>query len=69
MRPQKELRFSLFFSLIILLLLGCLYIYSASALKGLTLYHDPYFFLKKQFFFLCLGYLPWVAFSLSRSPG
>src|SRR5215468_4204239 len=57
--------FWLFGVAIVLLSAGVVMVYSASAIIAADRFHDPFFFLKKQFFWAVLGFgCLWVALRL-----
>ena len=63
-RKKSRFNFALFFIMIILVLTGCLFVYSASFYSAKLVYGDQYFFLKKQIFGVLVGLIFYVAFSL-----
>lgn len=62
--PKKgKFNFALFFIMIILLALGCIFVYSASCYSAKISYSNEFFFLKKQLFGLVVGFILFLFFS------
>ena len=63
-RVQKQHRFNfaIFFLMIILLCIGCLFVYSASYYSAGLTYGDKFYFLKKQLFGIAVGLVGFLFF-------
>ena len=61
---KSRFNFALFFIMILLSAVGCLFVYSASFYSAKITYGDQYFFLKKQIFGVVVGLVCYVLFSL-----
>ena len=60
---KRKFNFVLFFIMIILLVLGCIFVYSASCYSAKISYSNEFFFLKKQIFGLVVGFFLFLFFS------
>lgn len=58
---KKEYDYILIYTVLILLIIGCIMVYSASAVVAEIMYHDGLKFLKKQLLFSLLGLLAMTA--------
>ena len=60
---KHKFNFVLFFLMILLLAVGCVFVYSASYYSAEITYGDKFFFLKKQLFGIIVGLVGYFAFS------
>ena len=60
----KKFNFVLFLLMLVLLLIGCVFVYSASFYSAELTYNDKYFFLKKQVIGIIVGFFCYVFFSI-----
>lgn len=63
-KRQKEFNFPLFFLMIILLSIGCVFVYSASFYSAEITYNDKFFFVKKQIIGIVVGFACYIFFAL-----
>lgn len=63
-QKKSKFNFALFFVMMLLVLMGCLFVYSASFYSAKLTYKDQYFFLKKQIFGVLVGLVCYTVFSL-----
>lgn len=64
LRKKHKFNFSLFFIMLFLLAVGCLFVFSASSYSAEITYGDKFFFLKKQLFGIGVGLFCFLFFSL-----
>ena len=62
MKKKNKFNFTLFFLMLSLLLVGCVFVYSASFYSANISYGDKFFFLKKQFFGIVVGLIGFFVF-------
>ena len=62
-KKKNEVNLVLFCLMILLVLIGCVFVYSASSYSAKLTYGDEFFFLKKQVFGICVGLLGFLIFS------
>ena len=62
MKKKNKFNFTLFFLMLSLLLVGCVFVYSASFYSANISYGDKFFFLKKQFFGIAVGLIGFFVF-------
>ena len=60
---QSSFNFKLFFIMTTLLIIGCVFVYSASFYSAEISYNDKFFFLKKQVFGVIVGFIFFFLFS------
>lgn len=63
LRKKTKFNYTLLFLMLVLLALGCLFVYSASFYSAGITYGDKFFFLKKQFFGIVVGFLLFLFFT------
>ena len=63
MRKRTKFNFTLFFLMLTLLVVGCVFVYSASFYSASITYGDRFFFLKKQIFGAVVGFIGFLIFS------
>lgn len=63
-KRRHKFNWALFVIMMMLVTLGCVFVYSASFYGAQLVYGDPYFFLKKQIFGVAVGLVCYVLFSL-----
>jgi len=62
-KSKRKFNISLFVLMIILLVIGLIFVYSASFYSADLTYKDKFFFLKKQIFGICVGFVLFILFS------
>lgn len=62
-KKESKFNFWTFFFMVILLILGCVFVYSASFYSAKITYGDEFFFLKKQIFGIAVGFVCYLFFS------
>lgn len=62
-KKHKNFNLALFFTMLILLIIGCVFVYSASFYSAEITYHDKLFFVKKQIFGIVAGLACYVLFA------
>jgi len=62
-RKTYKTNYTLFFLMLILLTLGCVFVFSASFYQAELSYGDKFFFLKKQIFGIAVGFVCYLFFS------
>ena len=62
-KRYKKFNFALFFTMLVLLIVGCVFVYSASFYSAQITYSDKFFFLKKQLFGVAVGFICYFIFS------
>ncbi len=60
---RKKINYALFFVMMFLCVVGCVFVYSASFYSAQIVYGDKFFFLKKQIFGVVVGLAGYVFFS------
>ena len=63
LNKKSKHNFYLFLVMMILLALGCVFVYSASFYSAEITYGDSFFFLKKQFFGIAVGFVLFLFFT------
>ena len=63
LEKKNKFNFQLFFVMILLLSLGCIFVYSASCYSAEITYGDKFFFLKKQAFGIIVGFVFYFLFA------
>ena len=63
LKKKSKFNFYLFFIMLVLLIVGCVFVYSASFYSAQITYGNKFFFLKKQLFGIIVGLIFFVFFS------
>lgn len=63
-KRHKKFSLSLFLLMMILLLIGCVFVYSASFYSAEITYNDKFFFVKKQIIGIVVGFVCYIFFAL-----
>lgn len=64
LKRKHKFNFALFFLMLLLAIIGCIFVYSASCYSAEITYSDKFFFLKKQLFGIGIGLVCYIFFSL-----
>lgn len=62
-KPKRKFNVILFVLMLILLVVGLVFVYSASFYSAAITYQDKFFFFKKQIFGICVGFVLYLFFS------
>ena len=63
LRKKNKINFALFFTMMTLLAIGFIFVYSASSYSAKISYLDEFFFLKKQLFGFAVGFILFLFFT------
>ncbi len=64
LKKKHKFNYTLFILMMLLLAIGCVFVYSASCYSAQVTYGDKFFFLKKQLFGIVVGFFCFLFFSL-----